>query len=399
MAALDFDQMIQSVSQKQLGRSGVTRLFASRTTALNVATDVTQAKQALLRSIKWHLDFEETPKPDVTVTYLSPKGSLTGLINRSQQLIVQFCQLSNTNLDVRVKMVAGLYGDDTDILENRARGYQIDFLRSTAAFRKELSSISPAMVQASSSLDKSETVAPKGPTQATQIDTEPNSPIGIIQKAIAAHGGREVLEKYKAYKKTRASVENQNDAPIDRSVVYFEYPDKRRTDFGVPTTHTICVAGKSAWRHVYAVNRKPQVQNLETGTADDVRAWIRTDNLCRLVPLLDGTYEIKPAADPSETPPNTIAVDVQIPTGPVTMLFDRDTRLLVGLLSIFLESNGHRRIQVQRFSEFRNFSGLIAPTVTKSFRNGILVVTWNTESFTPSESLPPEIFQRPAKER
>lgn len=207
-----FEQLIANLVKAEEIRPGTYQVFVSKTAAWTFHLTQSQAKDALLRTVgqtPWRrVDSEDTSQPDITVVYLSPKSLIPGIGDRNifgqkvpsrDHLVVQLCQLPYNTLDVRANRV---YGNDdrenAEFLRNAGEG---QFREFKLKFHKELTAVSGKPVERASNGGSAPQEHPVQ-VQAAQSGEagERKEIVSVIEKAIAAAGGRDVLSRFKAFK-------------------------------------------------------------------------------------------------------------------------------------------------------------------------------------------------------
>ena len=79
----------------------------------------------------------------------------------------------------------------------------------------------------------------------------------------------------------------------------------------------------------------------------------------------------------------------------LTLLFDKNSGLLLGIDSIGSDERGRTFQQSERYSEYRRFSGVMRPTNEKYVREGNSSSDSVLESFEPFNEYYGNVFNRP----
>jgi hypothetical protein len=226
--------------------------------------------------------------------------------------------------------------------------------------------------------------------------------IGVIEKAINAEGGREVLNQMRSFKVVSRSTGKKDGADFAmRTTIYVQLPDNIRVDQetanlpknlgpltltvngGKPNNSIFCVTRNVSWEVVPTLlgsvrQDVPQnIQNLFRGSLYNMEC-------ASLIPLLGPDYTLKKVSMAASAPDNTVAIKVHKDgKTDLTLYFDKNSGLLAGIDSIGSDEHGRTFQQSERYSEYRRFSSLVSPTITKYVREG------NTSGVSFLESLEP----------
>ena len=379
-----FEEKTAKVAQMERGNL-TDAVFITRTAAWRVHSTTAEVKEALLRITGRRVASEEQPAPDLTFIDLSPKP-LLGIGDRNlfgqkvpskDHHLVQLCQLPNNALDVRAKMIFGNTdrenaGAIRNAVENRFRTF-------ATAFSTEF----PAAIAKPSQPVATEIPAAQREQGAPGSDDPARKEIArIIEKAIAAVGGRDVLARFSAFKEvaTTRGVNNGRNFAM-KETIYFYGPNRAKFEEDVDGRHsTYSVDGDQVNmdQSGLAIPRKPS-----PGSETSLRNALYFTTCTSLLPLLDTSFrlELAPKLPPDAGPTTGIKV-LKAGKPDLILLFDNASGLLVGMERDEQTTGGNSRHVSSRYSDFRNFSGRLFPTTIKRFRDGSLYSTETTESVT-----------------
>ena len=239
--------------------------------------------------------------------------------------------------------------------------------------------------------------------------------VDLIEKGIAAHGGREALTRYPATRETSTSAGKFKDgtdytASITTSI---QPPDKLRIDqdiryrpksllgalvsIGVHVTVNGQVPDQEKVIHgIYCVNGSDTysmtggtIQSMSYQLAENLRNDCYFSECAKLVPLLDGSFQLEKIVN------SPTAIKVKKAGKPdFTLFFSDDTGLVGGIE--YLENNlgGKGKIRATiRYSDYKQISGVMMPMRYQIDHNGVYDSTVNIKQTDLRRSLPDQMFQ------
>jgi hypothetical protein len=156
-------------------------------------------------------------------------------------------------------------------------------------------------------------------------------PQAILDKAIAAHGGEEKINKYPLLTwKSKGTVHVMGMDIAFTADYARQYPDKAKTTIdgeimGQKFNFVQVIRGNKAWQS-FAGN----VMELEGEMGDEVQFQLYGEGLTRLIPLKDKAYTLAPAGDIMVNDKPAVGVKVSRKNQrDVNLFFDKATGMLV----------------------------------------------------------------------
>ena len=234
---------------------------------------------------------------------------------------------------------------------------------------------------------------------------------GIIEKAIDATGGREVLNQFRSFKMVSRTVgkKDGNDFMI-RSTFYVQFPDNIRLDQeaanppkklglltvtvndGKPNNSIFCVTRNISWEVIPTI-LGPIQQDAPQNIQKLFRGILYNMECASLLPLVGSDYTLEKSFT---TEDSAVAIKVhKSGKDDLTLLFYKNSGLLLGIDSIGSDERGRTFQQSERFSEYRRFSGIMRPTNEKYVREGNTFSDSVLESFEPFNEYYGNVFNRP----
>ena len=199
-----------------------------------------------------------------------------------------------------------------------------------------------------------------------------DSPKAVIEKAIKAHGGADLLAKFTAQRvsgKGTIAIQGMDVDLVATTVTAF--PGKRKT------TGTLTVAGMelkivqvmSGDTLSVTINGQALPLTDEQKTAE--RQELHADSLTRLVPLLKGDeYTLKAGEEAAVNGDPAVAVVVEhAKQKPVTLYFDKKTGLLAKL-SLKGTDEGAEVLKETVYSDYKAVQGVQVPHKEASTKDG-----------------------------
>jgi hypothetical protein len=219
---------------------------------------------------------------------------------------------------------------------------------------------------------------------------------GIIEKAIEAHGGATVLDKYPAgVAKSKGTIALKGtDYPFTLERVFFA-PNKLRitSEVVIMNIHrpvTCAVVGNSVTAVAGGLAQelpKPQVEELRTA--------LYVQNVIRLTPLLkDKPFKLSAAGEKKIEGQSAIGVTVSSEGHKdVRLYFDKQTNLLVAVERSGFDDGGKPVEHTEIYGSYREANGLKYPTKTLVKQNGKRYLESETIEFKPLEKVESREFQ------
>jgi hypothetical protein len=215
-----------------------------------------------------------------------------------------------------------------------------------------------------------------------------DEPKAIIDKAIAAHGGATVLDKYPAgrlQKKGTITLQG-TEFPFTSQSVYL-LPDSVRT-----TSEITAQGVRRSATQVFS-NRRLSIfvgglaQQVPTSQTDEVKMTLYVQNLLRMTPLVkENRYKL--AELDEKTVDGKTAVGIKVSSEgarDVSLYFDKNNSLLVLVERPGFDAAGKAVTQQEFYSNFREANGLKYPTKTVIRQNDQRYLESETTEFKPLE--------------
>jgi hypothetical protein len=385
--AQNFEDFVSNLVQHRQGEALTQGAFSCTTFGTQLYAPASEVKAALLRAgslskPKWRVEREEGSSSDRIVYYMRPRMLLgSSLYN----LVVQTYKLPDGYLDIRGNLVGVVLTDPDPDYSAKMQQWAKTALRSfTSNLRGELHAVT---VKGDTILEKS----PTPPTQAGQ-NTQGNSPevVKLIETAITARGGREVLDRFKICKVVSTVVGTANGKNFTmRETEYLELPDRLRMDQEVvrgtksSDPEIFYILGDKSLTVAKGAFGLPKKMTRE-GEAG-LRRELDLMNCFSLIPLLSSDYKLEKWSGRDGDPVMLKAhCDGKLD---VTLLFEHSNGALVGFDFERPGKGGHPITAQERFGDFQNFSGLMFPKTMRYSEEGI-ETTSTVESVVPLDAFP-----------
>ena len=246
-------------------------------------------------------------------------------------------------------------------------------------------------------------------------EKEKQAIVDLIEKGIAAHGGREALTRYPATRETSTTTGKFKDGTdyTARVTTSIQPPDKLRIDqdiryrpksllgalssIGVQVTVNGQAPDQEKVIHgIYCVNGSDTysmtggtIQSMSYQLAENLRDDCYFSECAKLVPLLDGSFQLEKIVN------SPTAIKVKKTGKPDFILFfSDDTGLVDGIEYLENDLGGKGKIRATiRYSGYRNISGVMTPMHYQIDHNGIYDSSVNIEQTDYRRSLPDQLFQ------
>ncbi len=178
----------------------------------------------------------------------------------------------------------------------------------------------------------------------------------VLERAIRAHGGAEVLVKYPAMvlkgKGKLTALAEPSDCQFE---VRFQAPDRDRVDMdigGVRVTQVL--NGKAGWwKEANDATRPMNPQELA-----EAREELHLNNVLLLLPLREQHYKLIPLPEDKVAGRPVAGVRVQQKGyGDINLYFDKDSGLLVGVRRQAIDGMGAKHTIETTYSDYRPVLG------------------------------------------
>lgn len=210
-------------------------------------------------------------------------------------------------------------------------------------------------------------------------------PKAVIEKAITAHGGKDVLSKYPAGKTTVTGELSLSGMTIDMTATVTHAPNKLKTEMtmtvqGVKVETVQVTNGKKA-KTTLKANGMDIDRPLSEAQQKEVMLSASMREISRLVPLLDEKkYELKAEADEEVEKKKADVVTVKLidHDKTVKLYFDKESHLLVkssheGLLPGNAEEK--KGLRETLYAEYEKIDGQMHPKKITSLADGTVFLT------------------------
>ncbi len=219
-----------------------------------------------------------------------------------------------------------------------------------------------------------------------------DSPQAVIDKALKASGGRDVLEKYKGQTwKEKGNYHGMGNAQAYTGTFAFQWPDKYKMD--IEGAFTIVVDGNKGW-----VTAGGQTMEMSKEQLANTREDLYAERVISLVPLKDKAYKLAPLGEMKIGEHMAVGVKVAREGHKVVNLwFDKDSGLLVkSETTTKAEEQGGKEVnQESVYSDYKEIKGMKIASKTVIKRDGKLYVEAENYDIEPQESLPAATFAKP----
>lgn len=217
----------------------------------------------------------------------------------------------------------------------------------------------------------------------------------VIKKAIEAHGGADVLNKYPA-----ATSKMKGTLTVGLS----KTPFSGALAFAVPGKIRFTIVAesgglKTTFEQIVNGDKVVQLENGKSTTlSDTLRKELQhapgIQEMSMLTPLLDEKkYTLERAKDMNVAGNPTYAVIVTPKAGkPVTMYFDAKSGLLVKTSRKALSPNAQEVTEDSTFSDFRKAAGMIVPMKLSVEHDGQAFMDVTVSDYTPLEKIDDKTF-------
>jgi hypothetical protein len=209
-------------------------------------------------------------------------------------------------------------------------------------------------------------------------------PKAVIEKAIVAHGGKDVLTKYTAGKTTITGELTIQGMAIDMTATVTHAPNKLKTEMTMTIqgmkVETVQVTNGKKAKTTLKANGMDIDRPLSEAQQKEVLLAAKLREISRLVPLLDEKkYELKAEADEEveKKKADVVSVKVLDHDKAVKLYFDKETHLLVkssheGLLPGNEEKRGQRETL---YAEYKKVEGMMQPMKITSLGDGTVFLS------------------------
>jgi hypothetical protein len=217
----------------------------------------------------------------------------------------------------------------------------------------------------------------------------------VIEKAIKAHGGADVLNKFLAFSaKSKGKYYGMGEGIDYTSETQIQYPDKERFvvqagDF----KFTQVVNGDKGWIVAGAETRAMDKEQLE-----EAREELYAAGLTRLTPLTGAGYKLAALGSVKVGDRDAVGVRVEHKGHrDVSLFFDKDTGLLLKMerRGKDVMGGGGEFTAEEIFGDYKKVDGMSMPFKITIKHDGKRFVESETTEATPAEKLDASVFAKP----
>jgi hypothetical protein len=218
----------------------------------------------------------------------------------------------------------------------------------------------------------------------------------VIEKAVQAHGGAAVLDKYPAGRaKSKGTVVIQMTQFPFTSELTYQMPGKVRSTFEVTTMNVRRSVTYVASGEKVSAFAGGLAQEMPAPQIEELRTAVYVQNLTRLTPLLSDK-KLRLAATPEKTVDGQQVDGVIVSSSgrkDVRLYFDRKTHLLAAVERPGFDAVGKPVEHQEIYSGYQEANGLKYPTKTVVKQNGNPYLQSETIEFKPLEKIDAKEFQ------
>jgi len=275
--------------------------------------------------------------------------------------------------------------------------------------------VSKAVAIAAEARKEAERVA-----EAVRKAAEQKEIVAIIEKAINAVGGRDAINKFRSIKTvSQVSGKSKGSDFAMRTTIYVQLPDTIRLDQvinnspkklgpltltvnnGRPVQSTYCITPNGSWEIVPGILGVPmQTSSVGKILQNCLLTSLYLAECTTLIPLLRPDYTLEKLPESLAASFNAVAIKVhKSGQNDVTLYFDKDSGFLVGLETDRLDMHGNLVHDAERYSDYRNYSGLMHQTTTRYRQDANTFSTEIVESFEPFIQNYGNVFREPPRQR
>jgi hypothetical protein len=235
----------------------------------------------------------------------------------------------------------------------------------------------------------------------------------IVAKAVDAHGGKELLNKYPAAKIKAKGAMSPNAAPVPFEVLHsFQAPDKVRLVQTFPTAAPLAgepagaspLPAKTHSKIILQVGDKirlfinqQEVVPISRTQAASLANALHVQNISRLVALLDATFCTLILADEpkvGDRPTQGVRVIVSGKKD-IVLYFDKETHRLVRAAYTGHDAVGQLGPIQEIYMNYKDVKGVMYPSKTQILMRGQLYCEYEVQEFVPLEKIDPSEFENP----
>jgi outer membrane lipoprotein-sorting protein len=221
----------------------------------------------------------------------------------------------------------------------------------------------------------------------------------LVERAIKAHGGPDVLAKYKAgASKEKGKIHLPGQAIDFTGETSYQLPDRIRSDAhfkagGQEFTVIQVIDGKKGW---FKVGDKTEEMNKEM--LDEAREQINVAKITHLIYLQDKDYKLSPLGEAKVGGRPAIGVRVERKGyRDVNLFFDKDKGLLLKMetRSKDLMQGGQEYTSTTLYDDYKKVEGMMVPYKVTIERDGKPYVDAEVTEAKIAEKIDDNVFEKP----
>jgi hypothetical protein len=217
----------------------------------------------------------------------------------------------------------------------------------------------------------------------------------IVEKAIKAAGGADVLKKYPAMTtKSKGTFYGMGDGVEYTGQEYTQLPDKLRLEIHAGDfKFTQVFNGDKGW-----IQAGDNTMDMPKEMVAELQEGMQLHVVMSLVPLLEGDYKLSPLAEVKVGGKPAVGVRVEHKGHrDVSLFFDKDSGLLVKTehKGKDVQAGGAEYTAESFLSDYKKVDGLEVPFKVSVKRDGKRYIEAEVQEAKPSEKLEDKLFQKP----
>jgi hypothetical protein len=224
---------------------------------------------------------------------------------------------------------------------------------------------------------------------------EDADPKAIVEKAIKAHGGADVLNKFPAVSlKTRGKYYGMGEGVDYTAEAHYQFPDRQRVEVqGTGFKYVQVVNGDKGWVVLGDETRAMDKEQLE-----EAREELYAGAVARLTPLTGAGYKLSPLGSIKVGDRDAVGVRVEHKGHrDVSLFFDKDNGLLLKTerRAKDLLGGGGEFTAAALYGAYKKVEGMQVAFKVTIQREGKRFVESETTEATPAEKLDASVFAKP----
>jgi hypothetical protein len=221
----------------------------------------------------------------------------------------------------------------------------------------------------------------------------------VVARAITAHGGADVLTKYKAgVSKEKGKIHIIGQALDFTSETSFQLPDRLRSEVhfkigGQDVTLIQVINGKKGW-----IKGGNKTDEMSKEILEEAKEQLNTANITQLVCLREKDYKLSPLGEVKVGSRPAIGVRVERKGyRDVNLFFDKDKALLLKMegRGKDIMQGGQEYTSVTLYNKYKKIDGMMVPHKVTIERDGKPYMEVEITEVKISEKLDDSLFEKP----